>query len=120
MKIGVSAFAWTTKFAQLHIDLLPKIREHGLAGLELPMFEPASFATSPIRRAFEANKLECTICAILPAGINPISPDISVRRKSIAHLVQCVETSAELGAHLMGGPLSVSYTHLTLPTNREV
>jgi D-psicose/D-tagatose/L-ribulose 3-epimerase len=105
MKIGVSAFAWTTKFSHAHIGLLPKIREHGLVGLEIPMFDPASLATSDIRRAFEANDLECTICAILPEGINPISPDASVRKKSLAHLVQCVETAAELGAHLMGGPL---------------
>lgn len=105
MKIGVSAFAWTTKFGHAHIGLLPKIREHGLAGFEIPMFDPASLATSDIRGAFDANDLECTICAILPAGINPISPDASVRKKSVAHLVQCVETSADLGAHLMGGPL---------------
>jgi sugar phosphate isomerase/epimerase len=105
MKIGVSAFAWTTKLSGVHLGLLPKVREQGLDGLEIPMFDPASLATSDIRRAFEANDLECTICAILPAGINPISPDASVRKKSLTHLVQCVETSAELGAHLMGGPL---------------
>jgi D-psicose/D-tagatose/L-ribulose 3-epimerase len=86
--------------------------EHGLAGFEIPMFDPASLATSDIRGAFEANDLECTICAILPAGINPISPDASVRKKSVAHLVQCVETSADLGAHLMGGPLFASIGYL--------
>jgi D-psicose/D-tagatose/L-ribulose 3-epimerase len=105
MKIGVSAFAWTTKFTRSHIGLLPKIREQGLDGFEIPMFDPASLATADIRRAFEADDLECTICAILPAGINPISADPSVRKKSFAHLLQCVETTAELGAHLMGGPL---------------
>jgi D-psicose/D-tagatose/L-ribulose 3-epimerase len=105
MKIGVSAFAWTTKFSLSHIGLLPKIFEQGLDGFEIPMFDPAGLATSDIRRAFETNDLECTICAILPANINPISPDASTRKKSLAHLVQCVETSAELGAHLMGGPL---------------
>lgn len=105
MKIGVSAFAWATRLSDLHLGLLPKIREQGLDGFEIPMFDPASLATSDIRPAFEANDLECTICAILPAGINPISPDASVRKKSLAHLAQCVETSAELGAHLMGGPL---------------
>ena len=105
MKIGVSALAWTTKLSGVHLGLLPKIREQGLDGFEIPMCDPASLAASDIRRAFEANDLECTICAILPAGINPISPDASVRKKSLTHLVQCVETSAELGAHLMGGPL---------------
>ena len=39
MKIGVSAFAWTTTFSELHIDLLPKVREQGLAGFEILRFE---------------------------------------------------------------------------------
>ncbi|MFZ0862409.1 MAG: sugar phosphate isomerase/epimerase family protein [Candidatus Sulfotelmatobacter sp.] len=105
MKIGVSAFAWTTNFGLSHLSLLPEIRERGLCGLEIPMFNPESLATADIRRAFEANDLECTICAILPEGINPISADAAVRKKSLVHLRQCVETSAEMGAHLLGGPL---------------
>ena len=105
MKIGVSAFAWTTKLNQTHIDMLPKLREHGFEGFEIPMFDPADLAAADFRRAFEANDIECTICAILPSGINPISPDASVRKRSLAHLVQCIETSAEAGAHLIGGPL---------------
>lgn len=105
MKIGVSAFAWTTKFGRSHLDILSGVREHGLDGFEIPMFDPTDLAVSDIRRAFEATDLECTVCAILPTGINPISPDALVREKSLAHLIQCVETSAELGAHLIGGPL---------------
>jgi D-psicose/D-tagatose/L-ribulose 3-epimerase len=58
-----------------------------------------------IRKAFEANDLECIVCAILPKNINPISPDASVRRKSLTHLIARVETARELGANLLGGPL---------------
>jgi D-psicose/D-tagatose/L-ribulose 3-epimerase len=105
MKIGISAFAWTTNFNLSHLGLLPAIREHGIDAFEIPMFDPATVAAADFRRAFEANDLECTVCAILPAGINPISPDASVRKKSLAHLTQCIETSAELGAHLICGPL---------------
>ena len=105
MKIGVSAFAWTTEFRASHLHLLPSIREHGLDGFEVPMFDPANLAVSAIRRACESVDLERTVCAILPTGINPISPDASVRAKSLAHLIQCIETSAELGARLIGGPL---------------
>jgi len=105
MKIGVSAFAWTTAFGASHLHLLPKVREHGLEGFEIPMFDPSDLAVSEIRRAFESADIDCTVCAILPAGINPISPDPAVRAKSLAHLIQCIETSAELGARLIGGPL---------------
>lgn len=105
MKIGVSAFAWTARFEPRHLNLLPAIREKGLSGVEVPMFDPTQLAVTEIRRAFEASELECTVCAILPQGINPISPDAAVRQRSLQHLVQCVETSAALGAKTLGGPL---------------
>jgi D-psicose/D-tagatose/L-ribulose 3-epimerase len=105
MEIGVSAFAWTTRFDESYFGILPQVREHGLKAFEIPMFDPAAIDAPAVRRAMEANDLACTICAILPAGINPISPEKAVRDKSFAHLVQCVETAAELGAELLGGPL---------------
>jgi len=105
MKIGISAFAWTTRLRKSHLDLLPAIKAHGIDGFEIPMFDPAALPTADVRRACEAADLECTVCAILPSDINPISPDASVRSKSLAHLAQCVQSSAELGAHLLGGPL---------------
>jgi D-psicose/D-tagatose/L-ribulose 3-epimerase len=105
MKIGVSAFAWTTEVNETHLSLLPSIREHGIEAFEVPMFDPARLDTKSVRRAFEANNLDCTVCAILPAEFNPISADASDRKKALAHLVQCVETAAEIGAHQMGGPL---------------
>lgn len=105
MKIGVSAFAWTTKLTRQHIRLIPSLREHGLEGFEIPMFNPADVPAAELRRACEANGVECTVCAILPVGINPISPDASVRTRSLAHLLQCVERGAEAGARTICGPL---------------
>jgi D-psicose/D-tagatose/L-ribulose 3-epimerase len=105
MKIGVSAFAWSAAFTTADFDLLPALREQGLRGLEVPIFDPASIAAEEIRKALEANDLECTVCAILPAGINPISADRGERSKAQAHLVSCVETAAALGAKIMGGPV---------------
>jgi D-psicose/D-tagatose/L-ribulose 3-epimerase len=105
MKVGVNAFAWTANFDRSKFDLLPAIREHGLDGFEVPVFDPSKVDTSAIRRALEANRLECTVCAILPSGINPISPDAAVRKKTLVHLVNCVEVAAELGAKLIGGPV---------------
>ena len=105
MKIGVSAFAWTTKLNRSHFDLFPAFREHGIEAFEIPMFDPALLPAAEIRRTFENSGLECTVCAILPSGINPISPDAGVRQKSKHHLKRCVETAAALGAKLLGGPL---------------
>jgi D-psicose/D-tagatose/L-ribulose 3-epimerase len=105
MKIGVSAFAWTKRPNETHLELLPKLREHGLEGFEIPMFDPADIVAPRLRRAIEKYNLDCTVCAILPDGINPISEDPVVRKRSLDHLLECIETSAEAGAHLIGGPL---------------
>jgi D-psicose/D-tagatose/L-ribulose 3-epimerase len=105
MKIGVSAFAWTADFRESHLEVLPSLRERGLTAFEVPMFDPATLPAAKIRRAIEANDLACTVCAILPAGINPISNDPVTRKKSLEHLTVCVETSREMGAGLIGGPV---------------
>lgn len=105
MKIGVSAFAWTTRFESGHFHILASLREQGISGFEIPMFDPAAIDAQSIRNAMEKHGLECTVCAILPPGVNPISPDAAVRHGAVEHLIRCIETAAETGAKLVGGPL---------------
>ena len=105
MKIGISAFAWTAQFGDRHLKLLPAIKKLGLDGVEIPMFDPAMLPVASIREAFSAHDLECTVCAILPKPCNPISPRLETRKRSIVHLVRCVEASAAMGAKLLGGPV---------------
>lgn len=69
------------------------------------MFDPVRLPAAKIRRAAEANDLACTVCAIFPAGINPISVDEATRRKPLQHLISCVETCRQMGAKLLGGPV---------------
>jgi D-psicose/D-tagatose/L-ribulose 3-epimerase len=121
MKLGVSAFAWTAKFDRSHLRLVPLVKEMGFSGCEIAMFDPADLAVDDIRRAFEACDLECTVCAILPPGVNPISPDTAVRKTSVQHLVRCIETASALGAKLLGGPLyaPIGYLPEHRPTKDE-
>ena len=105
MKIGVSAFAWTSDFCESHLEILPRLQEFGISGFEVPMFEPEKLPAARIRRAMDDSGLICSVCAILPHGVNPISADSDVRRKSVAHLVRCLDVAAEMGATLIGGPV---------------
>lgn len=41
MKIGMSAFAWTSNFKSSHLKLLPVMKEMGFDGVEIPMFDPS-------------------------------------------------------------------------------
>jgi D-psicose/D-tagatose/L-ribulose 3-epimerase len=121
MKLGVSAFAWTARFGRSHLRLVPLIKEMGFSGFEIAMFDPADLAVDDIRRAFAISDLECTVCAILPPGVNPISPDAAVRKASVQHLVRCIETASALGAKLLGGPLyaPIGYLPPHRPTKDE-
>jgi D-psicose/D-tagatose/L-ribulose 3-epimerase len=105
MKIGISAFAWTARFEQHHLSLLPAIKKMGVKGVEIPMFDPAMLPIASIRESFITLGLECTVCAILPKPFNPISSHLDTRKKSIEHLVCCVKAAAGMGARILGGPL---------------
>lgn len=121
MKLGVSAFAWTAKFDNSHLRLIPLVKEMGFDGLEIAMFDPSDLAAAEIRRTFEASDLECTVCAILPPGVNPISSDATTRKKSASHLARCVETTCALGAKVLAGPLyaPIGYLPEHRPTEDE-
>lgn len=121
MKLGVSAFAWTAKFGRSHLRLIPLVKEMGFSGFEIAMFDPADLAVDDLRRTFAASDLECTVCAILPPRINPISLDPTVRKNSVQHLVGCIETTSAVGAKLLGGPVyaPIGYLPEHRPTNDE-
>jgi D-psicose/D-tagatose/L-ribulose 3-epimerase len=105
MKFGISAFGWTATIRASHSALFDFVRETGFEAFEIPMLDPRDLPVRDLVRAYRANQLECTVCCILPAQINPISPDLSIRKRSKEHLVRCVETAADLGATVIGGPM---------------
>jgi D-psicose/D-tagatose/L-ribulose 3-epimerase len=105
MKYGVNTFIWTANFDSSNLGLLPLIKEHGFDGVEVPLFVPAEVAVEDIRRGLRENRLECTCCSILTGGMNVISDDPDVRRKTQAHLRECIKIARELGAELIAGPL---------------
>jgi D-psicose/D-tagatose/L-ribulose 3-epimerase len=112
MKLGVSAFAWTTEFRPTDFHLLDFAKAQGYDGFEIPIFEPGKIAAKELRCGFDAAGLECTVCAILPEDVNPISEDALVRKRSVEHLKKILDVSAELGATRVGGPLyaPIGYT----------
>lgn len=120
-KIGVSAFAWTGNLAERHLELLPWLRNAGLRAFEVPMFTPSTLPASEIRKACAASEITCTVCAILPPGINPVSPDAAERSRAVQHLRDCVRAAAEMGAQLIAGPVlaPIGYLPRHRPTDEE-
>jgi D-psicose/D-tagatose/L-ribulose 3-epimerase len=105
MKLGVNTFIWTESFDRSNFPLLPKIKGWGFDGVEVPLFVPSEFPATEIRKAVEANGLECTICSVLLPGLSFISDDASVRQKTQGHVRDVVKAAAEAGARIVAGPL---------------
>lgn len=121
MKLGISAFAWTARFRPSHLSWLPELKKLGIDGLEVPMLDPASLPVAEIQAAFKGDGMECTVCALLPKHANPIGSDSATRQAAIEYLKRCIDTSAAMGAKLLGGPLFAPIGYLTehRPTEDE-
>ena len=113
MKFGVNTFLWTVNFGSEHFQLLPEIREHGFDGIEVALIRLGDFQAAPIRRALEQHQLSATVCSVLPGELSLISEDASIRKRTIAHLSDCIQATAEAGAELMAGPLYSPVGYLT-------
>lgn len=105
MKFSVSSLLWTPSFDARSFALLPAIREQGFEGFEVAFFEPAKVEAGAIRRSVESCELECTACCLLPQGMNPISDDAGMRKRTVTHLANCIRVAAEIGAKLLCGPI---------------
>ena len=101
MKFGVNVLIWTANFTREHLPLLPEIKRRGFDGIEVPIFSLADFCAEEIRRGAEQNGLECTSCSVIPRGLHMGSDDASVRRKTIAHVEDCVKLAADAGAKIL-------------------
>ena len=105
MKFGVNTFIWSESFDRSQLPLLPRLKAAGFDGVEVPLFQPAEFATEVIARGLAENGLECTICSVLTGGLSMISEDAAVRKQTRVHMEDCVKTAAEVGAKIIAGPL---------------
>jgi D-psicose/D-tagatose/L-ribulose 3-epimerase len=105
MKFGVNTFIWSESFDRSQLPLLPRVKAAGFDGVEVPLFQPAEFATEVIAKGLAENGLECTICSVLTGGLSIISEDAAVRKKTRVHMEDCVKTAADVGAKIIAGPL---------------
>ncbi len=105
MKLGINTFLWTANFGPANFGLLNGIRKHGFNGVEVALFQPSSFPAAEIRQALEEADLECTVVSVIPKNLSLLSGDAAVRRSTIDHLRACVAATAEVGSHILAGPL---------------
>jgi D-psicose/D-tagatose/L-ribulose 3-epimerase len=105
MKFGVNTFIWSSSYDQAVEDLLPRIKENGFDGIEIPLFRAADFPSAKVRKAVETNDLECNSCAVLVDGLSLIADDADHRRRTVAHLKELIKTAADTNIRRIAGPL---------------
>ncbi len=116
MKFGVNTMVWTTRVGEAQEPLFERIRVWGFDGVEL-FLSPEEPANLPaVRAVLDRLHLERTTCSVLPREANLISPDPATRARGVEFLKECIERTADLGAHLICGPL---YAGLGVMTGRR-
>jgi D-psicose/D-tagatose/L-ribulose 3-epimerase len=113
MKFGVHSFIWTADFSPADFDLLPRIKEGGFDGVELPLFEPRTYPAAEIRKGLEEHGLACTFSVVIPAEMSLIAADLTVRTRTREYLTRCIEKVAETGAKLIVGPMYSPVGHMS-------
>jgi len=105
MKLSVNMFIWSANFGPADAHLLPRIKAAGFDGVELPLFHPEAFAATELGRLVADEGLTPIVCSIIPNGLNLVSDDADLRRRTRTHLRHVIERAAEAGARLVNGPL---------------
>lgn len=104
-KMGVHLLVWQGEINKTILDHLPAIKEMGYEGVEVPIFGLDTMNPALVRAAIEEAGLDCTAATVLPQGLALI--DDFVRAKGVKWLQQVIKITAELGASVLCGPMTV-------------
>jgi len=103
MRFGVNTLIWSAA-ADMSVIPLEKLKEAGVDGIEIPVFDPAGVDAAAVRSALAQYEFGCTFCSVNPEGMNPIDEDPAVRAKTLEHWRTVIALAAEIGAEAVAGP----------------
>jgi len=112
MKLGINTLLWGAEVGGQDFARLPAIRAAGFDGIEVPIFDPASFPAAALRRAVATVGLECAAVSIIPRGAGLGDEDSGARARAEAHVRAVIDRAAEAGIPLLSGPLYFPVGHL--------
>lgn len=122
MKIGMNTFLWTTDFTPAFYHLIPKLKQVGYQGVEIPVARTNRSDYQEIRRLISDAGLACTTMFNLGADLNPISPLPTVRSKAVDELKWAIDTSRAMESEALVGPYFAAYAEFSgqPPTTQEL
>jgi len=107
VEIGVHLFTLVPRIDRSAVEVLPRIRELGLDGCEIPLLaeQVDLIDTAGLRRRLDSLGLFRIAGSGVPESLSTISEDRAVRRRGVSFLERCVDMTVELGAELLTGAL---------------
>jgi D-psicose/D-tagatose/L-ribulose 3-epimerase len=113
MRIGVNTLIWGASFGPSDFHLLPRIKDAGFDGIEVPIFDPHAFEARAVGRELDRLGLERTAVTIVPRGLSLGASDGGLRGRAIEHVRACIAAARDAGIHLLSGPIYTPVGHLT-------
>jgi D-psicose/D-tagatose/L-ribulose 3-epimerase len=105
---AVHAYAWTSHWTDDDLPIIDRARALGLDAVEIPLMDLDDVHPAAIRERAEQQGMRLVTSTVCAAATDPSSPDESVRAAAHDYLRACVDTTAGLGATVLGGVL---YSH---------
>ncbi len=103
MKFGVDTFIWTEIFQEKDLWIIKKAEELGFEAIDFAIAHPEIFPLEKVLEELSKTKLQPVTSTTLNGENNPISPDLSVRKKGIDTLKTLVDINKALGSNILGG-----------------
>jgi len=103
VKYGITSWTWVYPFDS---SIIPRVKEIGFDGLEIPIEDPDIMDVREVRELLETHQLKCSsVCAVMSVDRDPTSPDRAVRENAMKYLKFCVDFASEVGCDIVVGPL---------------
>lgn len=112
MKLGIHAYAWCSQWSNETLDIIDRVKRHGLDFLEIPLMRLDTFDGPTVRRRLEDAGVEAVTSTVLLEGTDITSSDPDVRRSGIDYLKRCVVAASEINAPFVSG---VTYSQHVKP-----
>jgi D-psicose/D-tagatose/L-ribulose 3-epimerase len=105
MLLGFNLLLWSTHVGEEHFALLPKLKNTGYDGVELPIFEGTPEHFARIGQVLKDNGLRATAVTVIPDPQRDCtSSEAANQDAALAHLRWAVDCVAAAGGEVLSGP----------------
>ncbi|PSR53462.1 xylose isomerase [Adhaeribacter arboris] len=104
-KIGFNVLAWSAVMSDAILPIVDRLKETGYEGVEFFVGSPDIAAYKRIGDHCRHLGLEVTTVSVVGREENPISPEATVRAKSLDRLKWVIDRTHDLQAKILCGPL---------------